>query len=114
MVELKSVKAPHLAVIDTATLAVLCRSGVPMVLLDARDGDDVERIPGAEVLDPESSEEQIGKVIDSKETLVVTYCTSIHCPLSMSLYKRLQECGYENLLEYPDGVAGWKAGGYPK
>jgi rhodanese-related sulfurtransferase len=107
-------KAPDLARIDTATLAVLLRSGVAVQLLDARGGnDDIELIPGADRLGVKTTAEEVEAVVEAKDRLLVTYCTTLHCPLSMGLYEHLKNLGYENVLDYPDGVDGWKAAGYP-
>ncbi len=112
MADLKSVKAPGYAAIDTAALAVLLRSGTDLKLLDARgDAEDIEMIPGATRLEVKSTADEVETAAGPKDALLVTYCTNLHCPLSMSLYEHLKNQGYENVLEYPDGVAGWKAAG---
>jgi rhodanese-related sulfurtransferase len=115
MVPAKSIYAPAEAQIDTAALAILLRSGVPVVVLDARTGEyfDGKRIPTARNLASDCSVSEAKKVIGSKNALVVTYCTNLHCPASTMLYGHLKELGYENVLEYHDGIAGWAAAGFP-
>jgi rhodanese-related sulfurtransferase len=115
MVEkLTDIEPPDLAIIDTATLATLVRADVPMVLIDARgEPEGMKFIPGARLLELKSTASEIEEAIPSRDCLVVTYCTNIHCPLSMEMYGHLKDLGYENVLEYQDGVEGWQAAGYP-
>jgi rhodanese-related sulfurtransferase len=105
-----AVKHPE---IGTEHLQTLLRSGVPLVVLDARTGkyDDGTRIPGARSLSPAADAETAAKAVPSKETLVVTYCAGTHCPASGMLANHLSELGYKNIFEYPQGIEGWvKAG----
>ncbi len=115
MVGERKIPAPDEAQVDTAALATILRSSAKVVLLDARGGayDDGRRIPGARHLGPEASEAEAKKVIGGKDALVVTYCGSLMCPASTHLYRRVKELGYENVLEYHDGIAGWAAAGLP-
>ena len=115
MIDAKSIKAPAEAAIDTATLAVLIRSGAPLVVLDARSGhyDDGRRIPGAKNLPVKSTASEVESVVGSNDAFIITYCSNLHCPASKALYGHLKNLGYENVLEYPDGIAGWVAPGYP-
>jgi len=115
MFDRKSLLAPYEAKIDTAALAMLIRAGVDVVLLDARGRESYEakRIPGAKNVPADSAPKDIAKAIPSKDSLIVTYCGNVHCPASKMLYERLKELGYQNVLEYQDGIAGWLAGGYP-
>ena len=104
------------ATLSTATLQVLLRAKVPVVLLDARGGtkyDDARRIPGAKPLAVNASPEQLAAAVPSKDALIVTYCGSRKCPLSHRLSHRLKKAGYTNLLEYPDGIKGWAQAGNP-
>jgi rhodanese-related sulfurtransferase len=80
-----------------------------MVLLDARTGkwDDKTRIPGAQSLNDKSTKDEVGKVIKTKDTLVITYCANLQCPLSNKLYIHLKKLGYKNILEYPFGIERW-------
>ncbi|MFO7899706.1 MAG: rhodanese-like domain-containing protein [Planctomycetota bacterium] len=99
-----------MASVDTPALAILTRSCDRVVLLDTREpSEGMETIPGARPLAPDCSESDAEAAIGSKEAPVVTFCTNIHCPLSMQLDRRLREPGYENVLEYQEGVDGWTA-----
>ncbi|GAB4281879.1 MAG: hypothetical protein Kow0029_27200 [Candidatus Rifleibacteriota bacterium] len=101
------------ATLNTPALKTLLDSGVPVILLDARSGkyDDGMRIPGAMSLNSESKAEEIAKVIPNKEALIVTYCSNLKCPASHKLYKHLKSLGYTNVIEYPEGIQGWKEAG---
>lgn len=108
-----TVKAPEAAHIDTDALAVLLRANVPLTVLDAR-GPKVETwIPGATPVKTDVPEAELARLVPSKGSLVVTYCASPSCPASSYLAKHLRKLGYENVLEYPQGIAGWQAAGHP-
>ena len=97
------------AEISTESLQVLVRSGAPLILLDARTGkfDDGNRIPGAKSLSPQADKAMIEKLLPSKDSLIVTYCSNLQCPASSHLAERLHNLGYKNILEYRPGIAGW-------
>jgi rhodanese-related sulfurtransferase len=101
------------ATVNTAGLAILLRARVPLALLDARSGkfDDGRRIPGAKTLSATATAEQAAAFIETKDTLVVTYCSNLKCPASSYLAKRLKALGYTNVIEYPHGIDGWAAAG---
>lgn len=108
----KQVKA-NKSEINTAALDAMISSGINMIILDARSGkfDDGRRIPGAKQMNPDVSEEQASKLIPSKDSLVVTYCSGIKCPASNQLANRLRALGYNNVLEYKEGIEGWVQAG---
>jgi rhodanese-related sulfurtransferase len=84
-----------------------------MTVLDARSGkyDDGIRIPGAKSLAPSATEAQVAALLPDKQALVVTYCANLHCPASKMLGERLRQLGYTHVLEYHEGIEGWKAAG---
>jgi rhodanese-related sulfurtransferase len=100
--------------IDTNALAVLIASGVPLVILDARSAkwDDGKRIATAKTLTADASEEQAMELIPSKESLVVVYCSNVHCSASSHLAKRLSDLGYINILKYEAGIQEWINSGH--
>ncbi len=102
------------AEISVSALATLLKADAVPVLVDARGGkyDDGRRIPGAETLTPDASEEKIKATIPDKETLVVAYCANPQCPASSQLGKRLHKLGYKNVLELPAGIDGWSEAGH--
>jgi len=99
--------------ITTATLAALIRAGVPMVIFDARTGthNDGRRIPGAVAMPPDASAEQVARLVNSKQTLIITYCKDPECPSASALAANLRKLGYANVLENPGGIDGWAAAG---
>ncbi len=99
--------------INPVVLENMIESNIPMVLVDARSGkwDDKSRIPGALSLNDKSTEDEVTGMIKSKDTLVVTYCSSLKCGASNKLYVHLKKLGYENVLEYPFGIKGWLEAG---
>ncbi|HOX39760.1 MAG TPA: rhodanese-like domain-containing protein [Candidatus Brocadiia bacterium] len=105
---------PIAAEVSTATLAVMVRAGVPVVILDARTGkyDDGRRIPGAKSLSPEAKPEEMAKVAGDKKGLIVTYCAGVKCPASRKLAEKLRSLGYANVLEYTEGIQGWTDAGH--
>ncbi len=108
-----TVKAPKAAHIETPAVAVLLRSEVPFVLLDARGPKVKTWIPGATAVKTDVPKGEVARLIPSKDSLVVTYCASPSCPASSFLARHLRELGYENVLEYSEGIAGWQAAGHP-
>jgi rhodanese-related sulfurtransferase len=104
---------PIEAKVSTDALQILLRCNVPLTVLDARSGkyDDGKRIPGAVALNAGNTDEEIAKVLPDKGALVVTYCASLKCGASHKLAERLIKLGYLNIVEYPEGIAGWIKGG---
>jgi rhodanese-related sulfurtransferase len=104
---------PKAGVINTAGMAALLQAKTPVTVLDARSGkyDDGRRIPGAQQLSPTADAETVAKVVADKNALIVTYCAGVTCPASDMLAKRLKEFGYSNVIEYPQGIAGWAEDG---
>ncbi|HNW34310.1 MAG TPA: rhodanese-like domain-containing protein [Candidatus Ozemobacteraceae bacterium] len=109
-----SLKSPGGSSITTEGLKALLQSKVPLTILDARSGifDDRRRIPGAKALNAESKVSEIVKILPEKESLIVTYCANLKCPASHNLSERLKSLGYKNVLEYPEGIAGWIKSGH--
>lgn len=99
--------------LTTEELASLIESGKKVTILDARTGkyDDGRRIPGAAALAAGASKEDVEKLLPAKDGLVVTYCAGVKCPASRKLAQHLAGLGYENVREYPQGIAGWVESG---
>jgi len=104
----------HRAKINTAGLAALVATKVPMIILDARSGkyDDGKRVPGAKSLNADSSDDEIKTLLPDKSALIVTYCANLECPASHMLADKLIKMGYTNLIEYPEGIEGWQKAGH--
>lgn len=101
------------AIINTAGLAALIKGKAAVTVLDARSGkyDDGRRIPGAQQLSPTADDKDIEKVLPDKNALIVTYCAGLTCPASKALADHLKKLGYSNVIEYPQGIAGWADAG---
>jgi thiol peroxidase len=98
-------------IIDTPTLETLINTHTHMMLIDAR-GEAEQRIPGAKFLSAKSTVVEIEETIGSKETLVVTYCANLKCPASEKMADHLSDLGYQNVLEYAEGILGWTEAGH--
>ena len=83
------------------------------LIFDARSGkyDDGRRIPGAKALSYNSTPAELAAAIPDKSQSVVTYCANTQCPASGKLATLLKANGYTNVVEYPEGIDGWAAGG---
>lgn len=101
--------------VDTKGLVTLISSKVPLVILDARQGkwDDGKRIAIAQTLPEGATKEQIERLIPSKDSLVVVYCSNTQCPASNYLASKLSELGYLNILKYKEGIQEWINSGLP-
>ena len=102
--------------IDTETLKEVMESGSPFILLDAR-GDhwnDRNIIPGAKLAASDFSEARLASLIPSKESLIIVYAFSASCPKGRMLVDKLMSLGYQNIMEYPEGLKVWRdVSGYP-
>lgn len=99
--------------VSTDALMTMMRAKTPMTLLDARAGkyDDGTRIPGAKGLAVDATDAQVSAMLPDKQALVVTYCANVQCPASQMLGDKLRKLGYVNVLEYREGIEGWRAAG---
>jgi rhodanese-related sulfurtransferase len=97
------------AELNAKALQILIETEVPMVIVDARNSESFEKahIAGAINVPSESSEDEISRSISDKEVLIITYCGSVQCPLSRNLARTLKNLGYNNVIEYPQGMEGW-------
>ena len=101
------------ATINTDGVRAVLQAGAPVTVLDARSGkyDDGRRIPGAKSLNAGSSAEEVTKTLPDKNALVITYCAGLKCGASHQLADSLKKAGYANVIEYPEGIAGWAEAG---
>lgn len=98
-----------MAEINTSALKALIDASAPLTLVDARTGkyDDGRRISNALNLSPEAKDDEIQRVLKSKDALIVPCCVNPKCPASRQLAARLTALGYTRVLEYPQGIEGW-------
>lgn len=111
----QKVEAVEVSKINTKALWAMVSARVAVAIVDARTGkwDDGVRIPGARALSPKANIDEIKRMLPDRKALIITYCASLKCPASSMLFKRLKSMGYVNLIEYPQGIKGWKEAGYP-
>lgn len=111
----KNESQPHYHDIHAKELKALIDSGQAITILDARtpEYDDKSRLPHAQFIPYDSPEKEIYSKIPSKESIIVVYCTSLHCPASKYLADRLVKMGYTNVYKYSEGIQDWKDKGYP-
>src|ERR1035437_10291539 len=112
--ECKKIGGQKEAKINTPALAALINTKVPSIILDARSGkfDDGKRIPGAKSLNAGSSDDAIKAMLPDKSALIVTYCVNLKCQASHQLADKLKQMGYNNVIEYPEGIEGWLKAGH--
>lgn len=99
--------------LDTQAVEVLMNSGYPVVVADARlpRYDDGRRLPGAVLIPHNADESVIRRLIPSKDTIIITYCSNRRCPMAGKLAENLIKLGYHNVLHYPVGLKGWEQAG---
>ncbi len=105
-------KVEGVKIIGTDELKTIVEKKTALIF-DARSVkyDTGERIPGARVLTTETSPEDVTKAILGKNAAVVVYCANTKCPASRELAAYLKKLGYTNIMEYPEGIEGWKEAG---
>ena len=106
---------PTISTISTAALKALLNAEVDVTLVDARDPkyDDRVRIGGAVALCIKNSDKEIVRALPSKKRLIVVYCGDLQCPASQYMGHRLNDMGYDNVIEYPYGIKGWREAKLP-
>ena len=70
-------------------------------------------IPGAVNIPVNRVKETLSVLPTDKETYLITYCGSIHCPNAYQLMHLLWEEGYRNVQFFSSGLQGWETAGYP-
>ncbi len=96
--------------IDTEGLRALIDSQTAFILFDARGNkwNDNNVIAGAILASYEYENEELEALAPNKDSLIVVYCYSTTCPLSKRLALKLLDLGYENVIEYPEGLKVWR------
>ncbi len=102
--------------IQIGELVTVMDSGVDMALVDVLDKEDYQKshIPGAinVPVDDENFEENFQKAVPDKTKMVVVYCGSKQCPKSPKAAQKIDDLGYEEVLDYEEGKKGWKDAGF--
>jgi rhodanese-related sulfurtransferase len=115
--QMTSVIAAKVPNISTRELQHEIESNPELVLIDIRMPDEIRGMGGA-IKAPQNVniprgwlEFQITSRTPSKDTPIVVYCgANIRSPLAAYT---LQQMGYTNVKNYPDGFIGWKRQGLP-
>ncbi len=97
-------------------VAAMGECGEDFILVDSRGGKyfDGEMIEGAVNLPADQTDEQsLAKIIPSKDTKVVFYCTNTACNASATAAHKAMELGYNRVYKYPGGIEEWKQKGLP-
>jgi rhodanese-related sulfurtransferase len=102
-------KAVSGGTLDTGALVALMKSRAPMTLIDARSDTQGKTLPGAKTLCNKTlgCSKTLADTLGSRDRLVVTYCSGPKCSASTKMAARLRKAGYENVIEYRHGIAGW-------
>jgi len=58
-------------------------------------------------------DKRIQERIPEKQRRIIVYCQDADCPASEKAAKRMDELGYDNVLEYEGGKMDWKQAGLP-
>ncbi len=99
------------AEMNAHALAALMRARVPLVVLDAR-GAMREFIPTGKACRPDAPASTIARLAPSKKGIVVTYDGGTTQTSAAKLAERLARLGYQNVIRFPGGVAGWTKARY--
>jgi len=84
------------------------------VLINALGPDayNSKRIPGS-INIPSSEPGIIESIVPDKDQPVVVYCANSDCEASPALARKLMDKGYNHVLDFDEGIAGWRKAGYP-
>lgn len=85
--------------------------GKTVRLVDARFGHGGEKLPQALLLNTQSPDAEVLRLLPDKEQLIVVYCSSRTCPAGYWMAQRLIEMGYVRVFEYPGGIDEWRKQG---
>jgi rhodanese-related sulfurtransferase len=89
-----------------------------IMLIDSRPKRakyDLGHIPMAISIPDMEFDENVGKLPQNKESLLIFYCEGPECKLSHNSAKKAVKLGYKNVKVYADGFPGWmkEQGHYP-
>ena len=83
-----------------------------LVDVSARDHFELEHIKGAISLPVDEIEGKALSVFNKDETIIV-YCASFECQSSTNVALKLQQLGFENVLDYKGGLKDYKEANLP-
>ncbi len=102
--------------VSAEELLEMLKNKPKLVVVDARGGKafDNRVIRGAINLSVQSTDaDSLAKIIPSKETEIVFYCSNNSCPASGLSAHKAAYLGYKHLYKYPGGFEEWEEKGFP-
>lgn len=102
-----------LQTIDTKKLNQRLKGVQPPILINALapDAFTAKHIPGS-INIPTENAEWAEKIIPYKDAEIIVYCANKDCTASPNLAQKLEEMGYSNVIDFEEGLAGWRAEGF--
>ncbi|MDZ7720072.1 MAG: rhodanese-like domain-containing protein [Balneolaceae bacterium] len=99
--------------IDAKTLNQRLKGTQPPILINAlgKDAFIARHIPGS-INIPTENAEMAQNVIPYKDAEIVVYCANADCTASPELAEKLEDMGYTNVKDFPEGLAGWRSAGF--
>lgn len=70
-----------------------------------------KRIPGS-INVPSSEPDIIESIVPDQDQPIVVYCANSDCEASPTLARKLMDKGYNHVLDFDEGLAGWRKAGY--
>ena len=99
--------------IDAKKLNQRLKGTQPPILINAlaEDAYIAKHIPGS-INIPTDNAEWAENVIPYKNAEIVVYCANRDCTASPNLAEKLEDMGYTNVIDFEEGLAGWRAEGF--
>ncbi|MCG2586953.1 rhodanese-like domain-containing protein [Rhodohalobacter sulfatireducens] len=99
--------------IDAETLNQRLKGTQPPILINAlaKDAYIAKHIPGS-INIPTENAEMAENIIPYKDAEIVVYCANADCTASPELAEKLEDMGYTNVIDFQEGLAGWRSAGY--
>lgn len=76
------------------------------------DAYESKHIPGSLHI-PTDEIEKVKDLIPDKGEEIVVYCANSDCDASPNAAEKLMDMGYESVIDFEQGLAGWRQAGYP-
>lgn len=84
-------------------------------VIDVLGPDSYEKVhlPGAINIpaDADDFEERVEEAVPDKDAHVMVYCRDEACQASPKAYEKMRDLGYENVVDFEAGLAGWRNAG---
>jgi rhodanese-related sulfurtransferase len=103
--------------ITTDKLKTMLDGGEDVRLINVLAEEDFREahIPGSVnvPVNDKNLEKTVEEVVGSKDATVIVYCASRECNASPTAAKRLEAAGFTDVIDYEDGIEGWRQAGLP-